>query len=70
MHLCAHTHSYNTRKPTRDVISLRQNAERLRATGRVEEAEEFDKQAQIIDDKADKVATSTVIMFVLWLILL
>jgi hypothetical protein len=49
------------------VISLRQNAERLRATGRVEEAEEFDKQAQIIDDKADKVATSTVIMFVLWL---
>jgi hypothetical protein len=38
------------------VISLRQNAERLRATGRVEEAEEFDRQAQVIDDKADKVS--------------
>ncbi|KAG5179530.1 hypothetical protein JKP88DRAFT_280231 [Tribonema minus] len=55
-YLCRHnkTASYNTRKPTRDVISLRQNAERLRATGRIEEAEEFDRQAQAIDDKADK----------------
>ncbi|CAM9793896.1 unnamed protein product, partial [Phaeothamnion confervicola] len=45
-YLCRHnkTASYNTRKPTRDVIRLRQNAERLRATGRIEEAEEFERQ--------------------------
>lgn len=55
-YLCRHnkTASYNTRKPTRDVISLRQNAERLRATGRVEEGEEFERQAQVLDDRADK----------------
>ncbi|CAM9659196.1 unnamed protein product, partial [Chrysoparadoxa australica] len=55
-YLCRHnkTASYNTRKPTRDVIRLRQNAERLRATGRIEEAEEFERQAQDLDDAADK----------------
>ncbi|CAM9472639.1 unnamed protein product [Ectocarpus sp. 8 AP-2014] len=55
-YLCRHnkTASYNTRKPTREVIRLRQNAERLRATGRVEEAEEFETQAQDLDDACDK----------------
>ncbi|CAM9329738.1 unnamed protein product [Pylaiella littoralis] len=55
-YLCRHnkTASYNTRKPTREVIRLRQNAERLRATGRVEEAEEFEIQAQGLDDACDK----------------
>ncbi|CAM9735652.1 unnamed protein product, partial [Ectocarpus fasciculatus] len=55
-YLCRHnkTASYNTRKPTREVIRLRQNAERLRATGRVEEAEEFEIQAQDLDDACDK----------------
>ncbi|CAN0194942.1 unnamed protein product, partial [Scytosiphon promiscuus] len=55
-YLCRHnkTASYNTRKPTREVIRLRQNAERLRATGRVEEAEEFEIQAQVLDDACDK----------------
>jgi hypothetical protein len=40
-HLCRHnkTASYSTRKPRRDVIRMRQNAQRLRATGRHEEAE-------------------------------
>ena len=34
--------------------SALQNAERLRATGRVEEAEEFEIQAQNLDDACDK----------------
>eukprot|EP00752_Nemacystus_decipiens_P004539 g4143.t1 len=35
-------------------VSSCQNAERLRATGRVEEAEEFEIQAQNLDDACDK----------------
>ncbi|CAM9854759.1 unnamed protein product [Ascophyllum nodosum] len=55
-YLCRHnkTASYNTRKPTREVIRLRQNAERLRATGRLEEAEEFEIKAQDLDQACDK----------------
>jgi hypothetical protein len=41
------------------VITLRENAERLRATGRVDEAEEFDRKAQGIDDRADTVSQRT-----------
>lgn len=36
------------------INALTQNAERLRATGRVEEAEEFEIQAQKLDDACDK----------------
>ncbi|CAN0417907.1 unnamed protein product, partial [Ectocarpus sp. 12 AP-2014] len=38
---CRHNKSasYNTRKPTKDVIRLRQNGQRLRASGRLAEAD-------------------------------
>ncbi|CAM9213531.1 unnamed protein product, partial [Phaeothamnion confervicola] len=55
-HLCRHNKSasYNTRKPTKDVIRLRQNAERLRTTGRMEEAEEFERQASAMEQAAEE----------------
>eukprot|EP00953_Heterococcus_sp_UTEX-ZZ885_P018850 10527-Heterococcus_DN1.PRE.1 len=54
-YLCRHNKSasYNTRKPTKDVIRLRQNAQRLRSSGRQEEAEEMENKAADIERSAE-----------------
>jgi hypothetical protein len=46
--------SYNTRKPDRDVIRLRQNADRLRITGRDDEADEMESKAAIAEERAEQ----------------
>ncbi|CAM9483398.1 unnamed protein product [Ectocarpus fasciculatus] len=52
---CRHNKSasYNTRKPTKDVIRLRQNGQRLRASGRLAEADEVDNMAVAIEKLAE-----------------
>ncbi|CAM9702387.1 unnamed protein product, partial [Sphacelaria rigidula] len=52
---CRHNRSasYNTRKPTKDVIRLRQNGQRLRASGRLQEADEVDNMAAAIEARAE-----------------
>ncbi|CAM9194322.1 unnamed protein product, partial [Discosporangium mesarthrocarpum] len=54
-HLCRHNKSasYNTRKPSKDVIRLRQNAQRLRTSGRIQEAEEVENMGAYIEARAE-----------------
>ncbi|CAM9142602.1 unnamed protein product, partial [Phaeothamnion confervicola] len=55
-YMCRHNKSasYNTRKPTKDVIRLRQNAQRLRSSGREEEAEEMEARAVHLEAAAEE----------------
>ena len=52
-YLCRHnkTASYNTRKPSKDVVTYRRNARRLRKGGRPEEAAIWEKKAADLDFK-------------------
>lgn len=51
-YLCRHnkTASYNTRRPTKQVVTYRRNGRRLKSSGRVEEGEEWERKAKEIDD--------------------
>ena len=66
-YLCRHnkTASYNTRKPSKDLVTYRRNAKRLRQGGRPEEAAIWEKKADDLDYKEqeawrDRVSTSIV----------
>ncbi|CAM9234084.1 unnamed protein product, partial [Ascophyllum nodosum] len=52
---CRHNKSasYNTRRPTKDVIRLRQNGQRLRASGRLQEADDVDNRVAAIESRAE-----------------
>lgn len=51
-YLCRHnkTASYNTRRPTKTVVTYRRNGRRLKASGRIEEGQAWEEKAKELDE--------------------
>ena len=66
-YLCRHnrTSSYNTRRPSKNVVMYRQNGERLRQASREDESRRWEIKAEELDDKEqrewrDRIAASLI----------